>query len=737
MQGDTAAKLKSDPAASERLLPSSCGECAVGCGSLIHVSDGTIVDIKPNPAHPLSKGAFCIKGFKGPTGITFAEGRLLYPLRRAGERGEGKWQRIGWDEALDHAADRLAAVRGRYGPLSLVGVCNNANAGRGLAVPLLLRSLGSPNWMMNQDLCGGCRAVSSRATGLDITRGEDIDNARCALVVGRNSYEADPIEWLALKALKKRGGEIVVIDPKRTPVAGIADLWLRPRPGTDAALALAMINVMIAEGRYDEDFVANHTHGFDSLRERATSYTPERAATLTGVAATDIVAAARTYANGPSTFVSGHGIDAFSAGVQTFRAFHCLVGISGNVDRPGGNRRVKKPKGFLDTLQVIHDPAFRLPREIEEKTIGADTYPLWAGPRGWQTSCHNPSVIDAILTGKPYPVRAMYASGANIVITYPNSTRTVEALRALDFLMVASDTMTPTAELADIVVPKTTALEEDDIRLQPGAPAIAMTQAAMTPRGEARSDLDIAKALLERMQQRNAVSANFLPWENTDAFLRHMLGDSGVSLEALREKGFATYPYEHEDFGRFPSPTGKVELYSEAIAATGGDPLPDYVAPTRERMADEVRATFPLTLLTGDREKTYHHSRFRDQPWAKKLSPDPRILVHPATASALGVADKQWVRIETPGIAGSCRARVKISEATPEGVVSTGMGWWRPGSLLPGQGAFDVNINAAITYDGPYDPVSGSVDSRGISCRIVPTDDEDTDAKPGSASARR
>lgn len=706
-----------------RVVPSTCSECAVHCGSLVSVRDGEVVDVQPNPAHPLSKGAFCVKGFKGPTGLTFAEGRLLHPLRRTGERGEGKWQRISWDEALDYAADKLAAVRREHGPLSLVGACNNANVGRGIPMVLLLRSLGSPNWMINQDLCGGCRAVSSRATGLDITRGEDIDNARCALVVGRNSYDADPIEWLALKALKKRGGRIVAIDPKRTPVVRIADLWLRPRPGTDAALGLAMIHVMIAEGLYDRDFVVRYTHGFEKLAERAQAFSPERAAQLTGVPAADIVQAARLYADGPSTFVSGHGIDAFSAGVQTFRAFHCLVGISGNVDRPGGNRRVKKPKGFKDYLQIVHDPAFRLPPEIERQTIGADKYPLWAGPRGWQTACHNPSVIDAILTGKPYPVRAMYVSGANIVVTYPNTPKTVDALRSLDFLMVASDTMTPTAELADIVLPKTTALEEDDIRLQPGGPLITYTQAAIPARGEARNDLDIARDLLARLKTRNAVSRDLIPWESEHDFIEYLLGDSGVTLEMLQRQGFGTYPYELEDFAKFPTPTGKVELYSEAIASVGGDPLPDFVVPARETADGAARKDYPLVLLTGDREKTYHHSRFRDHPWARKISPEPRVLVHPATAEAMAVGDKQWVRIETPGARGTCKAKVKITDDTPEGVVSTGMGWWRPGSMAPGKGAFDVNINAAMTYDGPWDPISGSVDSRGMRCRIVAVDE--------------
>ncbi|MFZ3351484.1 MAG: molybdopterin-dependent oxidoreductase [Xanthobacteraceae bacterium] len=702
-----------------KVIPSTCTECSVHCGSLITVRDGVIENIKPNPSHPLSKGAFCIKGLKGSTGITYSERRLHHPLRRIGERGEGKWQQISWDEALEYAADRYAAVRQKYGAPALVGVCNNVYFGRGLAVVLLLRSLGSPNWLINQDLCGGCRAVSLRSTGLDITRGEDIDNARCALVVGRNSYDADPIEWIELKNLKKRGGQIVVIDPKRIPTVGIADLWLRPKPGTDAAIGLAMIHVMIAEGLYDKDFVARSTHGFDKLAERAREFPPERAAMLSGVPAADIVSATRMYAHGPSTFVSGHGIDAFSAGVQTFRAFHCLVGISGNVDRLGGNRRSKKPKGFLDNLNLIHDPRFRLPREIEEQTLGADKFPLWAGPRGWQTACHNPTAIDAILTGKPYPLRAMYLSGANIVVTYPNTPKTVEALRSLDFLMVATDAMTPTAELADIVVPKTTGLEEDEIRLQPGGPLVAMTQAVVPPQGEARNDFAIARGLLEKMRARSAITANFLPWQSQDEFIEFLLGDSGVTLEMLRRDGYATYPYTLENFEKFPSSTGKIELYSEAIASVGVDPLPNFVEPARERAEPQFKAQYPLTLLTGDREKTYHHSRFRDQPWAKKISPDPRLLIHPKTAHQMAVADEQWVRIETPGARGSCKAKIKITENTPEGVVSTGMGWWRPGSMTPGSGAFDVNINAAMTYDGPWDPISGSVDSRGMLCRIV------------------
>jgi anaerobic selenocysteine-containing dehydrogenase len=705
----------------EAVHPTTCWECSTCCGALATVRDGKVVGFGPNPEHPYSKGAFCIKGIRGAPGITYHPDRLLYPMRRTGARGEGRWARISWDEALEEMADRLTEVRRRHGPEAIVGATSGAYFSRSVILALTLRSLGSPNFMINQDLCGGCRAVSARITGLDITRGEDIEHTRCALIVGRNPSIADPVEWAALKAAKKHGARLVVVDPKRTPAAQMADLWLAPRIGTDAALALAMVHVLIAERLYDAAFVERWCHGFDALAERAAKYPPAAAAEICGVAAEDIAAAARMYADGPATFVSGHGIDAFSAGVQTFRAYHCLVAISGNLDRPGGNLRLRTPKGFRNYLDLLHDPAFRLDAETEAKTIGADRFPLWAGPKGWQTACHNPSVIEAMLTGKPYPVRALYASGVNILVTYPDTRRTMQALRSLDFVGVAAHTMTPTAELADIVLPKTTTLEEEEVSFMPSGPTVLFTRALAAPQGEARCELDIARPLLERMAARQAMTKHLVPWPTQRAFNTYLLGDSGIRMEELERTGYhqvSAAPVTPA--GRpFRTPTAKIELYSTALEALGLDPLPAYEAPSRERLPDGVRADYPLTLVTGDREKSYHHSRFRDQPWALKVSPDPRLTMHPDTARALGLADGDWVRLEVACGAGACRLRIKLSDATPKDVVNTGMGWWRPSEPAPDRGALDININAALSYAGPFDPVSGSSDIRGLSCRLV------------------
>ena len=702
-----------------KILPSTCWECNTHCGSLVTVEDGRVTKVAPNPDHPASLGAFCVKGIRGLPELTYHPDRLLHPMKRTGPRGGGQWRRIGWDEALDEMTERLLAVRDRHGPMAICGAVSNAHFSRGVSLALLMRAFGSPNWMMNQDLCGGCRALSDRITGLTIGNGEDIDNTRCALVVGRNPYAADPSQWQSLKRAKSRGARIVTVDPARTPAAELADLWLRPWPGTDAAIALAMIDHIVRNKLYDADFVEKWCHGFDALADRAALYPAARAAGLSGVPAADIVRAAEMYANGPSCFVSGHGIDAFSAGVQTFRAFHALVAIGGNLDRAGGNRRVKRPAGFTNYIEVLHKPEFRLPLEVERRTIGADRFPLWAGPEGWQTACHNPSVIEAVLTGRPYPVRAMYITGVNIAVTYPDTRRTIEALKSLDFLAVASHMMTPTAEYADFVLPKTTGLEDEEVSLEAGAPCISLIQPAIEPCGEARSDFHIAGEIVRRLEARGVNDARrFFPWESKRAFNEFLLGDSGITVEALRETGFANFPYTLGDFDKagFRTKTGKIELYSERLAELGLDPLPDYV-PTGTRRGST--AGFPLALLTGARERTYHHSRFREQSWARKVSPDPWVQIHPDTAAAHGVATDDWIWVETATGNGRCRLKARVTDETQPGVLRTGMGWWYPEADGPDHGALEVNVNAALSYSGPWDPVTGSADTRGMPCRIT------------------
>ncbi len=699
-------------------VPTTCWECSTCCGALARVDGGRVTRIDPNPDHPASRGAFCVKGIRGLAEVTYGKARLLHPLKRVGERGSNQWQEISWDEALDAMANGFAASRAKHGPLSLAAAVGGAFFSRGAVVALMMRAIGSPNFLINQDLCGGCRGVSDMVTGLAIQNGEDVERANTVLMVGANPHAANPVQWARIKEAKARGAKIVVLDPMRSEAAKIADLWLRPLPGTDAAIALAMTHVLIDEGRHDADFISKWTRGFDELAERVSGWTPERASEVSGVPAADIVAAARAFADGPSTFVSGHGIDAVTNGVQTFRAFHCLVAISGNLDRAGGNRRAKRPKGFRSYVDLIHDPAFQLPREVAEQTLGADRFPLWAGPGGWQTACHNPTVIEAILTGRPYPVRAMYVTGVNIAVTYPNSQRTLQALRSLDFLAVATHSMNPTAAVADIVLPKTTTLEEEDVSINGHGPCVTWTAALAARVGEARPDIEIASGFLDRMAALGAAGRKLMPWRTQREFNEFLVKDANLDLERIAADGYGAFEYTQGDFASqvFKTPSGKVELWSQRMADAGLDPLPDWV-PTGASKEDDP--AYPFTLQTGLREKTYHHSRFREQAWARKVSPDPVLRIHPETAGSLGIADGDWVRVETPRGEGACRLKASVSDATAPGIVVTGMGWWLPEAAGPGFGVLDININAALSYGGPYDPASGSADTRGLPCRIL------------------
>ena len=698
----------------------TCWECSTCCGALAGVVDGRVTEVAPNPAHPGSRGIFCVKGFRGMTGVAEAPGRLLYPQKRVGPRGSGQWQRIGWDEALDEMAERFAGVSKTHGPLSIAGATSGGYFSRSVIHALLLRSMGSPNWMINQDLCGGCRGVSDMVTGLAIANGEDVDGAASVLVVGANPHMANPVQWQRLKAAKKRGARIVAIDPMGTTTTELADLWLKPRVGTDAAIALAMMHVIIRENRHDKAFIERWCHGFDALAERVRAWPVERAAALSGVAAASIVEAAHIYADGPSTFVSGHGIDAVVGGVQTFRAFHCLLAITGNLDRVGGNRRIKRPAGYRNYTDLLHDPAYRLPRAVEAQRLGAKDYPLWAGVDGWQKACHNPTVIEAILTGRPYPVRALYVSGVNIAVTYPDTARVIAALNALDFLVVAAHAMNPTAAQADLVLPKTVTLEEEEVSLQPGAPCVSFTAAVQVPRGAARCELDIAVPLLDRMEARDAVPKRYLPWRTQREFSRYLVGESGIDFAALQADGFARFDFNVGDFAAqtFKTPSGKVELYSRRMAEAGLDPLPDLPDTLAAAVTAKADPRYPLLLQTGLRERAYHHSRFRDQDWARAISPDPVLRMHPDTAVAQGVAAGDWARISTPAASGTCAAKVATSAQVPPGIVVTGMGWWRPDGAGPDYGAHEININAVLSYAGPYDSASGSPNSRALACRI-------------------
>jgi len=705
------------------VVASTCTECLVHCGTLIHLEDGKVVKISGNPASPTSEGAVCIKGVQGPMANLDSPTRILHPMRRAGARGEGKWDRIGWDEAFAQIAERIGDVKTKHGGKAVAGAAATFTQSRGTATRLLLRAIGSPNFMINQDMCHGGRSTAGLLTGFGGSAGSELAKSRTILVVGKSPSESDIVEWVHIQAAKAAGATIIVIDPRRTHISRIADIWMTPKVGTDAVLALSMIDVMLRESLYDRAFVDEWCVGLDALRERASRYPPEIAAAISGVPADDIVRAARLFATQtPGSMVLGHGIDAHEAAVSTSVAFFSLLALTGNIDRAGSNRAGKALPGYKGGFgHFVQAPAFRIAPDLQDQILGGAQYPLWTGNESWTQTCHNPAVLQAIETGVPYPVRAMYVSGTNIACTYPDHDATVAALKSLDLLVVASDQMTPTGELADFFLPKTTLLEEEEVLIGQAEPCLEITQQIYAPRGKAKPDVEIVAGLYAALKARGLVDFEVFPWKNNEEFNRYVLKDTGVSLEELREKTFIKIPYGYEDYRKsgFKTPSGKFELAPQRLRDIGFDPLPDY-RPEAAATDDEA---YDLVLLTGVRTMALHHSRYLNHRWTRRVKTAPELTIHPTTAARHTVTTGDWVWVQTPESDNRALLRVKVSEDVPESIAATGMGWWYPELPGPHHGAATFNIGRAMAYGPHFDPVSGSpARSRNTRCKIVAAD---------------
>ena len=704
--------------APDRILASTCEECSTRCGSLIHMSGEDVVRISGNPAHPHSQGAFCVKGMNAPLASRAHPDRPLFPQRRMGERGAGQWERISWDEAFAQISKRIGEVKAKYGGPSIAGAVSSQLVNRGVAMSLLLRSLGSPNCMINQDLCQGGRLTAGKLTGLGGEPGVELKNARCIMVAGKSPSDSNVVQWMHIKAAKQQGAKLIVIDPRRTKVAELADLWLQPNPGTDAALALGMVHVLFSQSLIDKDFVRDWCLGAEELLERTQRYDPQYVSKIAKVPADDIVRAARMLATeSPSSMVLGHGMDAHANNVGTAMAFHAVVALTGNIGRIGTNRLANKFPGFRDYVSVVNDPAFRLPADIEQKIIGGSQFPFWCGPESWAKSAHNPSVIRAINTGDPYPVRALYVSGVNIVCTYPGMQDTIAAFKKLDLLVVATDHVTPTAEFADFLLPKTNLLEEEAVFFDQGGSCLSVIQRAVPPRGEAKTDFEIAIGLRNALAARGLIDFDLFPWNSPREFIDYQIRDTGLGFDELCERGFYPQDIDREHYKKvgFGTPSKKIELFSHRLEAAGYDPLPEFQPPSYSVRDDE----FDLVLMTGIRSMHFHHSRFRNQGWARKQQSAPELRIHPVTAASRGVEDDDWVKITTPNGAGETFLRAIITDQVPPHVVATGMGWWFPELPGPERGALRFNIEASVPYGPPWDLISGSAEARNCACKVL------------------
>jgi thiosulfate reductase/polysulfide reductase chain A len=701
----------------EKKIRSICQACHCNCGVIVHLKDGKVTRVTGDPDHPMNRGFICVKGQAQPD-LLYHPDRLKYPLKRTGGRGEGKWQRVTWDEALDNIAEKLTAVQAKYGAESIAVMTGTGPRTGNNTARLLCLMLGTPNRIsVDNHICFAPSALAETFTYGQMTTmmeiGPDYQNADCILVWGANPVNSHPPRGEEIvQAKRKRNVKLIVIDPRRNPLAAMADIWLQVRPGTDLALALGMINHIINEELYDKDFVARWCYGFNELKKHVQSYLPEKVAEITQLPADIIKKAARLYA-GTKPAVLHHriGLEHNVNSTQADRAMAILVALTGNLDVKGGNLFQQLPQGFFNPCNRLNSP-----KEVNEKHINRSVYPLATG------FVHCALAVEAMLHGRPYPLKAIYCTTGNPVVNMQNSKKMWQALLNLDLLVVADFFMQPTAELADFVLPASTWLEKDDMGDFPNLMYnnyIAAGQKAVEPLYECWDDRKILFELGKRINWPNRVP---MPWRDVGELNNAMVKNMGITFKELQEKGYIIEPMRYRKYAEngFRTPTGKVELSSTMMEKFGYDKLPVYHEPPESPVSTpELLSRYPLILITGSRDVCHFNTEGRQIPKLRKLMPDPLIDIHPDTAGETGIAEGDWVWLETPQIEGErVKFKARITTDVKPGVVHAPHGWWFPEKPGPEHGCFESNVNVVLTGDPPREPICGSVRTRGTLCRI-------------------
>ena len=576
-------------------------------------------------------------------------------------------------------------------------------------------ALGTPNWCEP----GFAQCFHPRVNTCILTFGDfpvsDYTGGvapECIMFWGHNPTFSGPdgeTRFNVLEALE-HNPKIIVVDPRQTELAKRASVWLQLRPGVDDALALAMLNVIVAEELYDKPFVARWTHGFDALRERVKQYSPEWAEPITWVAAEKIRAAARLFAAAkPALLDWGCAIEHTPKCIQTIRAVSMLPALTGNVDVPGGWVFGMHGLGRFPSLIENLTPA------ANAKRLGADRFKLLGGEGADLPAAHIPTLLQAMREGKPYPVKAFLVFGNNTLSTYANTKQVYESLMKLDFMVCAELFMTPTAELADIVLPAASWPELNELAGLPTVAAnVVLAQQQAVRIGECKSDEEIFVELARRMK---------LPvgTETVEDVLDAQLaaGKLGVTFDELKERGFVKVPFRYRKFedGGFKTPTGKIELYSTRLEALGYPPLPHYEEPPESPVsAPEVARDYPLVLTTGGRIPFFFNSEHRQIANLRKARQHPLAEIHPTTAARHGIANGDWMWVETRR--GRIRQKAKLTTGIDPRVIHVEHGWWFPEEPAPDYGIWKSNANLLTDNQPPYDPAMGTYQLRGLLCRI-------------------
>ncbi|MCF8029040.1 MAG: molybdopterin-dependent oxidoreductase [Desulfobacteraceae bacterium] len=685
-----------------RTVKSICFECHSRCGVALEIEDGKLKSVRGDKAHPISRGYICPKGTANPE-IVYHPERITTPLVKS----KTGFEKTSWDRALSIIADKMTDAREKFGAESVVF---GSGTTRGLA-PYLNRFLtcfGSPNFMAPSNMSGGPIVMGSAATcGFGLSD-PDYANSRCMLLWAHNPEKSWPGLYMNdIRDGLKNGAKLIVVDPRGTRLAKKADHWLQIRPGTDVAMALCFMHVIIENELYDKAFVENWTEGFEELRTHVAEFTPEKTAPVTWVPADQIRAAATAFAeNAPAAVGPGMGgvcqaNDAF----DLTRSLTMLAAITGNLEVPGGNLRLPPPTHRRACYGSDHDPFLNLPKEQAQKKLGIDRFPL----TGFIPIPSPPQTVwPAIAEENPYPVKVVGLFANNSVCAYPNSQRVREVYEKLDFLFAVDYFHTPTTELADVILPPAHWTERDDVEDLLMKSYVFCQPKAIEPLPECRDEKQILIDLAGKIGMNDY-------FKTVRQALDYRLEPVGITYEEFREDGWYFGGFRHKSYekkGKFRTVSGKVALYAGFLEDLGLSPLPVFREPGESPASrPDLAEDYPLVLTTGGRLLVYYHSSHRNIPSLKKRAPDPELQIHPDTARKLDIEDGEWVYLTSPRGRVEIRARY-FADIDPR-VVHSHHGFWY--GVENGWKRLNINM---ITDDEPLCPVTGSVPIKALLCRV-------------------
>jgi anaerobic selenocysteine-containing dehydrogenase len=680
-------------------------DCPDTCALVVTVENGQAIKVAGAEDHPTTNGFLCTK-VNRYLERTYSPQRVLYPMKRIGAKGAGQFARISWDEALDTIAAKFKGIAAddpqAIQPYSYAGTMGLI---QGEAMDhRFFHKLGAS--LLDRTICASAGTEGLLATiGAKMgTDPERFNEAKLILIWGSNPITSNVHLWPKILEAQRNGARVVAIDPYRSLTAEKCDEHIALLPGTDGALALAMMHVIIKENLIDEDYVTSYTHGFELLRERVLDYPPARVAAITGLREEVIVKLAREYATTkPAVIRLNYGMQRHAGGGMATRTIACLPALVGAWREAAGGLLLSTSGTFPMNTAALHRPdlIWNNPRTINMSAIGD----ALLGYQRVQKPRRDNAPAETLEPLAP-PIRAIYVYNSNPVAVAPDSRKVIAGFNREDLFTVVHEIFqTDTADYADILLPATTQLEQFDIHKAYGHLYVLLNQPAIAPLGEAKPNSEVFRLLAERMGFTDDCFN-----DSDEEIARQALASehprlAGITLEALQERGWMrlNVPETFAPFaeGHFSTPSGKCEFFSETLAKQGIDPLPVYIPPRESvQTAPQLAKQYPLAIISPPAHN-FLNSSFANLPSFVKAEKEPRLDIHPTDAAARNIKDGDYVRVFNER--GEFKVKARVTDKARPGVVVALSIWWKK-LTADGCNANDVtsqgltDLGAAATF---------------------------------------